>query len=66
MSRTKAIKELKMSLAEKMEMLRMSVRAITREYKVARLITGCLEENEKLDLIVDEELYNAIKKIQNN
>jgi len=29
-----------MSLAEKMEMLRMGVRAVTRGYKVSRLITG--------------------------
>lgn len=33
-------KEHAMTLAEKMEMIRMSVRAVTREYKISRLITG--------------------------
>lgn len=41
MSRTKIQKQFSMSLAEKMEMLRMGVRALTRDYKHGgRLITG--------------------------
>lgn len=56
-------KQFKMNLDDKMEMLRMSIRAVTRGYKFSRLITGCLEANTRIDLLVSDEIY---KKIINN
>jgi len=45
-----------MTLAEKMEMVRMSVRAVTREYKISRLITGQPGIGKSFSVI--EELKN--------
>lgn len=49
-----------MSLNEKMEMLRMGVRAVTRGYKTSRLIMGCLEESTQISIKCTKELYDII------
>jgi len=62
-TRKKTTEQYKMSLPEKITMVAMSIQAILQGYKNSRLITGCLEENTELNLMVDEELYKKI--IQN-
>ena len=49
-----------LGLEGKLDMVRKSIRAVTRGYTVARMISGCLDENTELILLVDDEIYNKI------
>ena len=49
-----------LNLEEKIEMVRMSVRAVTRGYKISRTIIGCLDESTQMEFLVNDELYNKI------
>ena len=56
--------EYRLGLEGKMNMVRMAVRAVTRDYKKSRLITGCLEESTEIDVLVDEEIFEKIIKMR--
>ena len=49
-----------LDLEQKIEMVRMSVRAVTRGYKISRMVIGCLDESTQMEFLVNDELYNKI------
>lgn len=53
-----------LGLEGKLDMVRKSIRAVTRGYQVARCVMGCIDENTLLRIQVDEELAQIIFKLQ--